>query len=76
MSFDMLVTAGMFIVGQAIAFFVWLVRIEGRVNYSQKQVDALTLKHEALDSKIFEELGRLREGIARIEGYLQTHRNL
>lgn len=63
---------------QLIAFIIWLVRLEGRVNYGEKsqaqimaEVKALEVKHDSLDSKIVQELAKLRESVARIEGLLQ-----
>lgn len=56
---------------------VWLVRLEGKqlliekqVAICQKEVDSLQIKHEALDSKVVEQLASVRESLARIEGAL------
>lgn len=56
---------------------VWLVRLEGKVAHAerlaleaQKDVDNLRVKHESLDSKIVEQLGEVRESLARLEGAL------
>lgn len=51
-----------------IGFIVWLVRLEGMASQTRREVDALRVKHEALDSKIVEQLGEVRESLARIEG--------
>lgn len=58
---------------------IWLVRLEGKVksnedanDRTQKDVDTLRVKHESLDSKIVEELGRIRESLARLEGRLSS----
>lgn len=60
-----------------IGVVVWLVRLEGRVNYidaAQKDLHAdvaeLRVKHESLDSKVVEQLSQVRESLARIEGAL------
>lgn len=65
------------IVTVAIAFIVWLVRLEGKISYieksgieTQKDVDDLRAKHDALDIKIVEQLARIRESLARLEGKL------
>lgn len=56
---------------------VWLVRLEGRINAFEKQIDELKhrissmeIKHDALDSKVVEQLASVRESLARIEGAL------
>lgn len=56
---------------------IWLVRLEGKVSAvdkanteTQKDVDELRTKHEALDSKIIEQLAQIRESLARLEGKL------
>jgi uncharacterized protein YoxC len=61
----------------AITLIVWLVRLEGKIahterlaNEAQKDVDVLRTKHEGLDTKIVEQLGAVRESLARLEGRL------
>jgi len=61
----------------AIGVTVWLVRLEGKhlvlekqIVVCQKEVDLLQIKHEALDSKVVEQLASVRESLARIEGAL------
>jgi len=56
---------------------VWFVRLEGRVkqiekdnNETQKDVDVLRVRHEALDSKMMNDLTAIREALGRIEGYI------
>lgn len=56
---------------------VWLVRLEGKnssngktIERIEKQVDALEIKHEQLDSKLVQQLAAVREALARIEGAL------
>jgi hypothetical protein len=71
-------SAGMLTLGSMIlGFIVWLVRLEGRVNYqktegerTQKELDSLVIRHESLDCELVKELGRVRESLARIEGRL------
>lgn len=64
---------------------VWAVRLEGRVNQGERDhqatletVKVLGAKHDALDSKVVEQLASVRESLARIEGALGvgTHNNL
>lgn len=64
-------------ISAGIAGIVWLVRIEGKhlvlekqIVVCQKEVDSLQIKHEALDSKVVEQLASVRESLARIEGAL------
>lgn len=57
-----------------IGFVVWLVRLEGQVGFLKKQVDELTIKHDALDSQLVQKLSRLETAIARIEGYLKANK--
>lgn len=66
-----------------IGLIVWLVRLEGRVGecfrYIQavdKKVEILQIKHESLDSKTVEQLGQVRESLARIEGALRIGRQV
>lgn len=68
----------------ALGFAVWLVRLEGRVNQCDrnsigtdkqiasvdKRVDLLQSKHDALDSRVVQQLADVRESLARIEGAL------
>lgn len=66
-----------------LAGIVWLVRLEGRVNHVEKlnsarydelkeRVSAQEVRHEALDSRLLDEVSKLRESTARIEGYLKA----
>ena len=59
----------------AIGGIIWLIRLEGKIKHNehlnfetQKDVDSLRLKHEALDSRIVEKLAEISERLARIEG--------
>jgi hypothetical protein len=58
-----------------VAVVIWLVRLEGKIKAvdtfsteTQKDVDDLRSRHEALDSRIIEQLARIRESLARLEG--------
>lgn len=60
-----------------IGTIVWFVRLEGRIKSCEhtdsrieKELDGLIVKHEALDSRVLEELSKVRESLARIEGQL------
>jgi len=75
---DHLLQIGFAVVG----FTVWLVRLEGKIHAgekanheTQKDVDDLRARHEALDSKIVEQLSEIRESLARLEGSLGVTRN-
>lgn len=75
---DAQVSSGMIsLIGSIVGAIVWLVRLEGKVlslekqiAIAQKEVDSLQIKHEALDSKVVEQLASVRESLARIEGAL------
>lgn len=65
----------------AVGFIVWLVRLEGtgaaakelseqRFHEFDKRINALQIKHDALDSKIVDQLSEVRESLARLEGAL------
>ncbi len=67
----------MMAVTYAIATMIWGLRHEGRTNANeragietQKDVDILRHKLESLDSKIIDQLGAVRESLARLEGRL------
>lgn len=60
---------------------VWLVRLEGRIKQSErdiqnvdKAVDILTARHEDLDSRVLKELMEVKQALARIEGRLETNK--
>jgi hypothetical protein len=62
-----------------IGAIVWLVRLEGKTDAAiksntetQKDIDELRIRHEGLDSKIVEQLARVRESLARLEGYFSA----
>lgn len=58
------------LIAALVGLVVWLVRLEGKALNSEKQLDALQIKHESLDSKVVEQLSDVRESLARIEGAL------
>lgn len=65
------------VISVGVLALIWLVRLEGRISAvdkanieTQKDVDELRTKHEALDSKIIEQLAQIRESLARLEGKL------
>ena len=65
--------------GFGVAGVVWLVRLEGKVKQQEdklemqiRQLAVLQEKLENIDSKIVDELGRIRESLARLEGRLSA----
>jgi len=63
-----------------IAAIVWLVRLEGKTDAAikanaetQKDVDDLRVRQEMQDVKIVEQLSKVRESLARLEGYFAGH---
>lgn len=66
------------VLGISAAYVAWLFRLEFRVKRIEERdieffnaLTSLTVKHESLDSKVIEELSRIRESLARIEGRLE-----
>lgn len=57
-------------IASVVGIIVWLIRLEGRVNYNEKMLVNLESKHSALDEKIMSQLSQVRESLARIEGRL------
>ena len=62
-----------------VSVVVWLVRLEGKVNATEKandrtqeDVNQLRIKHEALDSGLVKELTQIKITLARIEGFMST----
>lgn len=60
-----------------IAIVVWLVRLEGKVKQCEDSAirherwqEVMDEKHSNLDSKIVDQLGQIRESLARLEGKL------
>jgi hypothetical protein len=54
---------------------VWFARLESRIKSAEheiarleKELDVLIVKHEALDNRVLDELSKVRESLARIEG--------
>lgn len=58
-----------------VGVIVWLVRLEGKTNQTEKRVEILQTKHDALDSKTVEQLAQVRESLARIEGALGVRKD-
>lgn len=61
----------------SIGVVVWLVRLEGKIkscedaNYRHERwQEVMDEKHSNLDSKIVDQLGQIRESLARLEGKL------
>lgn len=65
----------------AITTVAWFIKLEARVkavelyahtvkkdvSEQQKEIEAVLIKHEALDNRIFTELARIRESLVRLE---------
>lgn len=49
---------------------IWLIRLEGKVKYLERDLDILTIKHNDLDSKLLERISKIEQSLARIEGRL------
>lgn len=54
----------------ALGGLVWLIRIEGRINYAEKTLDRLQIKHEELENKIMDKLSVIEKSISRLEGMM------
>lgn len=74
--------ATVIIIISAIGFIVWLVRLEGKIssveeanNRTQKDVDELRIKHEALDSDLVKQLTEIKITLAKIEGFLAINKD-
>ncbi len=57
-----------------LGFIIWLIRLEGKVRYLDRDLSRLEVKHDALDSQIVRDLVRIRESLAHIEGKLGISR--
>lgn len=57
-------------VGFLVGVIVWLVRIEGRVNYVEKNAAETRSQLVTLDSELVKKLASIETSVARIEGYL------
>lgn len=53
-----------------VGLVVWLIRLEGRVNFAQNLVNKLEVRHESLDNKIVNKLSDIEKALAKIEGRL------
>lgn len=58
---------------------MWLVRLEGKLsaveeanNRTQKDVDELRIKHDALDSDLVKQLTEIKITLAKIEGFMAS----
>lgn len=67
------------IIAIGVGLVVWLIRLEGKVQYVEKNHEefkstvkaehrVMNTKHDALDSKIFDELSQIKQSLARLEG--------
>lgn len=63
------------------AFMAWLIRLEAKLkaahdksDENKSEIDKIKTKQDVLIGKISEDLSRVRESIARIEGQLASHK--
>ena len=54
------------------AALIWFVRLESKVVYLEKKVDVLYQDHAELKTKVYDQLTRIKESLAKIEGFLQA----
>lgn len=62
-----------FIIGGFFALIVWSMRLEGRVNYTEKSIDKLYLYNDQKLKKLSDmdlNITEIKESVARIEGRL------
>jgi hypothetical protein len=73
----------------ALGFVIWLLRLEGKViaanreiallkdaqSESQKDIDHLRVKQEAIDERVANELKEINVRLAQIEGFLLRPKN-
>lgn len=59
-----------------VGLIVWLARLEALASQNREEWRDQKRKLEEFDSKIVEELGEVRESLARLEGALGINRNL
>jgi hypothetical protein len=71
LSFEFLLVSG-------VGFVIWLIRLEGKVkhlddrsNSTQKDVDVVRSLQAVHEGKIADQLAKVRESLARIEGFLK-----
>ena len=64
-----------------VSFIVWLVRLEGRINYNERNlngtnadVEKLKIKVENIDSDLVRELTEIKITLAKIEGFLAMYK--
>jgi hypothetical protein len=67
-----------FIITGVTGIVIWLIRLEGKVKHvddrsleTQKDVDVVRSLQTVHESKIAEQLSKVRESLARIEGFLK-----
>jgi hypothetical protein len=53
-----------------VGLIAWIVRLQAQVQSLEISHAKLIEKHEALDSKVMDQLASMRESLARIEGAL------
>ncbi len=51
---------------------VWFVRLEAKVLYAEKKLDALSQDHTEFKTKVYDQLTSIKESLAKIEGFLQA----
>jgi len=64
-----------------VSFIVWLVRLEGRINYNERNlngtnadVEKLKIKVENIDSDLVRELTEIKITLAKIDGFLAMYK--
>jgi len=55
-----------------VGLMIWLVRLEGKLRYTEDSLTKLEVKHDALDNKIVEKLSLIEKSLARLEGRLNV----
>lgn len=55
-----------------IGFIVWLVRLEGKVQHTEKRICHMEVQVETLESGLVKEMSEVKQALARIEGYLKA----
>lgn len=71
------------VISSFIGLVVWLASLKSEIKSTQKElhvlnkeVDALIVKHDALDNKILNELSKIRESIVRLETIFNMFENV
>jgi hypothetical protein len=55
-----------------ISLVVWSIRLEGRVNSHEKEIDSLNDRLTSFDSKLLSKLSEIAERLSFIEGSLKA----